>query len=236
MNFVSDLSKPFIVALDYSDEREALSIADKLSPDLCRLKVGKELFTACGMSLVDQLHDRGYEIFLDLKFHDIPNTVEKAINVIADKNIWMTNVHASGGERMLLSARKAIDNAGSSTKLIGVTVLTSFNDMEMLSIGINHPLVSQVELLSKITRDCGLDGVVCSAKEAKILRNLHGDGFLLVTPGIRMESSHDDQIRVMRPDEAVSMGSNYLVVGRPITKSNAPLDSLQKMYDCLDNI
>ncbi len=236
MNFESNLSKPFIIALDYSDEKNALSMADKLSPDLCRLKVGKELFTSCGMSLIDRLHERGYEIFLDLKFHDIPNTVAKAINIIANKNIWMTNVHASGGERMLLSARKAIENAGSATKLIGVTVLTSFNDSEMMTVGINHPLVSQVELLSKITRNCGLDGVVCSAKESKILRSIHGEGFLLVTPGIRMESTDDDQRRIMRPDEAISMGSNYLVVGRPITKSDDPFDALQKMYDCLNNI
>ena len=236
MKYVSNSKKPFIVAIDYSDERSALTLADQLSPDLCRLKVGKELFTACGMSLIDRLHERGYEIFLDLKFHDIPNTVASAIRVIANKNIWMTNVHASGGERMLISAREAVDSVGSTTKLIGVTVLTSFNDDEMSSVGINHPLVSQVELLSKITSNSGLDGVVCSAKEAKILRTLHGEGFLLVTPGIRMQESNDDQRRTMRPDEAISMGSNYLVVGRPITESEHPLNSLQKMYDCLKSI
>ena len=216
-----------IVALDYPDAAPALALADRLQPALCRLKVGKELFTATGPALLEQLMQRGFEIFLDLKFHDIPNTVAQACKAAAGLGVWMVNVHALGGRKMLEAAREAIVSGARQPKLIAVTMLTSMAQQDLADIGINAT-PAEIELrLATLARDSGLDGVVCSAQEAALLRKCCGDGFCLVTPGIRpAQSSLDDQSRVMTPLAALQAGANYLVIGRPITKAADPLQAL----------
>lgn len=217
-----------IVALDCQDEEEALALMAKLDPSLCRLKVGKELFTATGPQLVEKLMRHGFEIFLDLKFHDIPNTVGRACIAAARLGVWMLNVHALGGKKMLLAARKAIP-AG-QTKLIAVTLLTSMGPRDLLDIGINQSPAQIVQHLALLARNCGLDGVVCSALETQHLRQLIPDNFDLVTPGIRpIDSATDDQQRVMTPHQAIENGSDYLVIGRPITQADDPLSMLQRL-------
>ena len=223
---------PIIVAFDCADMASATLLAEQLSPTLCRAKVGKELFTACGMAVIDMLHDKGYEVFLDLKFHDIPTTVAKAIAVIAAKGVWMTNVHAAGGQRMMKAAKAAINELHASTQLIAVTVLTSMTDKDVASTGVVRPLTEQVTALALLAKESGLEGVVCSAQEAKQLRHNFGESFTLVTPGIRLPSAvSDDQRRTLTAREALDQGSNYLVIGRPITESPHPLVALESLID-----
>jgi orotidine-5'-phosphate decarboxylase len=224
---MTSVKSTVIVALDYDNQDSALTLADRLDPTLCRLKVGKELFTAAGPSVVKKLTDRGFDIFLDLKFHDIPNTVAKAIGTAADLGVWMTNVHASGGSRMMSAARQALDSKGSDMLLIGVTVLTSMDVSDLEEVGVQGNASAQVLRLAELAKNSGLDGVVCSAQEAKLLKESLGQGFKLVTPGIRLaDSVADDQRRIVTPADALALGSDYLVIGRPITKSTDPLATL----------
>ena len=224
-----------IVALDFDNQQSALVLADQLDPAQCRLKVGKELFTAAGPALVKTLVERDFDIFLDLKFHDIPNTVAKAIKAAADLGVWMANVHASGGSRMMQAAKQALIEQGSDMQLIAVTVLTSMDDADLLETGVQRSPSEQVMHMAQLTQNCGLDGVVCSAQEASALKSSLGANFKLITPGIRLpDSAADDQRRIVSPADAVALGSDYLVIGRPITQSAQPLDTLQQINSSLE--
>jgi orotidine-5'-phosphate decarboxylase len=223
-----------IVALDYDNSNSALSLADQLNPNQCRLKVGKELFVAAGPQLVKSLSDRGFDVFLDLKFHDIPNTVAKAVSAAADLGVWMTNVHASGGTRMMTAAREAVENHGGDMLLIAVTVLTSMDDSDLQQVGVNSAASDQVLALANLTKQSGLDGVVCSAQEATHLKQQLGQDFKLITPGIRLtDSASDDQRRIVSPAQAIEQGSDYLVIGRPITQAENPMQMLLKINSSL---
>ena len=216
-----------IIALDYPAALPALALVDKLQPSLCRLKVGKELFTATGPALLEQLMNRGFEIFLDLKFHDIPNTTAQACKAAAGLGVWMVNVHALGGRKMLEAAREAIASSARRPKLIAVTLLTSMAQDDLAGLGINATPAEMVLRLATLARDSGLDGVVCSAQEAALLRKQCGTDFCLVAPGIRpAHASLDDQSRVMTPQAALCAGASYLVIGRPITQAADPLQAL----------
>lgn len=228
--FATHADSPVIVALDFADPQSALGFAARLDPSQCRVKVGKELFTASGRSLVDSLVSRGFQVFLDLKFHDIPNTVAQACRMAAESGVWMVNVHASGGRRMMEASREALEHYSHRPMLIAVTVLTSMEAADLQETGITVPPEEHVLRLATLTRDCGLDGVVCSAQEAPLLKRELGQAFRLVTPGIRLtDSAADDQRRVMTPVAALQAGSDYLVIGRPITRADAPLDVLTKI-------
>jgi orotidine-5'-phosphate decarboxylase len=217
-----------IVALDYPQAAPALELAARLDPTLCRLKVGKELFTASGPVLLENLMQRGFEIFLDLKFHDIPNTTAQACKAAASLGVWMLNVHALGGRKMLEAAANAVAQSNSSSKLIAVTVLTSMAQTDLADLGITATPAELVLRLAKLAQQSGLDGVVCSAQEAELLRRECGTYFCLVTPGIRpATASLDDQSRIMTPQAALLAGSSYLVIGRPITQAADPLAALQ---------
>src|SRR5476649_2388697 len=218
------LFSPVIVALDYADRRQALSFADRISPDDCRLKIGKEMFTRFGPDLVRELQGKGFDIFLDLKFHDIPNTVAKAVAAAAELGIWMVNVHAAGGERMMTAAKSALAPfGGDAPRLIAVTVLTSMADEDLQGLGIPFSAAQYAERLAELTQRCGLDGVVCSAHEAAGFKSRFGAAFLLVTPGIRPEGSPaGDQRRVMTPAQALRAGVDFMVIGRPITQAADP--------------
>jgi len=217
-----------IVALDFPQAAPALALARKLDSSKCRLKVGKELFTAAGPQLVEKILKLGFEVFLDLKFHDIPNTTAQACRTAAALGVWMVNVHAMGGKRMMEAAREALENVQHRPKLIAVTVLTSMAQEDLHGIGINDSPAHMVTLLAGLVHDSGLDGVVCSAQEAAILRRQYGKDFCLVTPGIRpTNSAADDQSRIMTPRAALEAGSSYLVIGRPITQASDPLQALQ---------
>jgi orotidine-5'-phosphate decarboxylase len=219
-----------IVALDFPQAAPALTLAQKLDATQCRVKVGKELFTAAGPQLVEQLQKLGFEVFLDLKFHDIPNTTAQACKAAASLGVWMVNVHAMGGKRMLDAAREALENIQQRPKLIAVTVLTSMAQEDLHGIGINASPAQMVLLLAGLTHDSGLDGVVCSAQEASTLRQQCGQDFCLVTPGIRpANSAANDQSRIMTPRAALEAGSSYLVIGRPITQAPEPLLALQEI-------
>ncbi|MCS6161972.1 orotidine-5'-phosphate decarboxylase [Shewanella baltica] len=228
-------TKPILVALDYDNKNHALQLIEKLDPNMCRLKVGKEMFTLFGPQLVKDIHDRGFDLFLDLKFHDIPNTVAKAVAAAAELGVWMTNVHASGGLAMMEAAKTALLPYGDKAPmLIAVTVLTSMSDDDLKLLGINVPAFEHVQRLAKLTQQAGLDGVVCSAQEATALKSLLGKDFKLVTPGIRpVGSDAGDQHRVMTPPQAIAAGSDYLVIGRPITKAADPLAALQAIHQSL---
>lgn len=219
-----------IVALDYPDAASALQLVKQLDPAMCRLKVGKELFTAAGPALVGNLVERGFGVFLDLKFHDIPNTVAKACEAASRLGVWMLNVHASGGSVMMTAAREAVQKADHPPLLIAVTVLTSMNETVWKEIGFNEDIPTSVLRLASLTQASGLDGVVCSAQEAPVLRRELGGNFHLVTPGIRpADASLDDQSRVLTPAAAIKSGSSYLVIGRPITQADDPLLALQNI-------
>jgi orotidine-5'-phosphate decarboxylase len=220
-----------IVALDYPDQDSALALVDRLDPSLCRLKVGKEMFTRLGPSFVEILRGRGYDIFLDLKFHDIPNTVAAACDAAADLGVWMMNMHASGGRRMMQTARERLDARNHRPLLVAVTILTSLTGEEIHEVGYSGEPAENVARLAKLTQQAGLDGVVCSPREAEMLRrDLPGEGFLLVTPGVRpKQAAQDDQRRVMTPADAIKAGSSYLVVGRPITGAADPIAALQSI-------
>ncbi|MPW28647.1 orotidine-5'-phosphate decarboxylase [Agarivorans sp. B2Z047] len=220
-----------LVALDYADIDQCMAFVEQLEPGSCRLKVGKEMFTLFGPQLVKELHNKGFEVFLDLKFHDIPNTVAKAVAAAAELGVWMVNVHASGGRRMMEAAKAALEPYGDTRpKLIAVTVLTSMDQSDLLELGIELSPMQQVERLATLTKQSGLDGVVCSAHEAKMLKSLLGEEFALVTPGIRPTgSAQGDQRRIMTPVEAVTAGSDYLVIGRPITQADSPAEVLSSI-------
>ena len=208
-----------IVALDYAKAAQALALAERLDPAACRLKVGKELFTAAGPQLVETLIARGFDVFLDLKFHDIPNTVAKACEAAARLGVWMLNVHASGGLAMMQAAREGVARSDRNPLLIAVTVLTSMDQTALKQVGVATSVQGQVLHLAGLTKEAGLDGVVCSAQEAVLLRSALGPDFCLVTPGIRPASaSLDDQSRVVTPADAMRNGAHYLVIGRPITR------------------
>lgn len=224
-----------IIALDFNNLQETLDFVKQLQPQRCQLKVGKELFTAYGPKIIYKLHEFGFKIFLDLKFHDIPTTVYKAIRVAADLGVWMVNVHASGGREMLTQARQAILDSKHKPLLIAVTILTSLNAAAVAEIGYKLPLHEQILHLAKLSYECGLDGVVCSAYEANEIKKLISPNFLTITPGIRLtEDKMDDQIRIMTPQDAVANGADYLVIGRPITKAQYPLQILTQINSSIN--
>jgi len=219
-----------IVALDFPGASDAMRLVNRLSPADCRLKVGFELFTAAGPEFVRSLTRDGYDVFLDLKFHDIPNTVVSACEAAATLGVWMVNVHTLGGMKMMRAARDALGSAGKRPLLIGVTLLTSHDDEELKDLGISGTLDSEVTRLADLASRAGLDGVVCSAKEAPGLRARFGRDFCLVTPGIRPnDSARDDQVRVVTPQAAVKNGADYLVIGRPITQASDPVEVLARI-------
>jgi len=221
-----------IVALDYDTARETYTLVDQLKPTMCRLKIGKQLFTREGPDLVRQLITKGYDVFLDLKFHDIPNTVAKACAAAAELGVWMVNVHAQGGPAMMQAASEAIANSVHKPLLIGVTILTSMSHDDLRAIGLQGSAEENVMRLAKLAQDSGLDGVVCSPMEVLALRDRLNPNFKLVTPGIRPAgSSKDDQKRVMTPKTALAAGSNYIVIGRPITQAKHPLAALQSILN-----
>ena len=223
-----------IVALDAKSEYDALTIVEQLDPTLCRVKVGKELFTHEGPSVVKNLQNKGFEVFLDLKFHDIPNTTAQAVCAAADLGVWMVNVHASGGRKMMETCVERLQAGNYQTQLIAVTVLTSMEREDLRDIGLDIEPVEQVKRLAKLTQESGLDGVVCSAQEAKILREMLGADFALVTPGIRPEGSNaDDQKRIVTPKQAMLNGSTHLVIGRPITQAANPNQTLKDILATL---
>jgi orotidine-5'-phosphate decarboxylase len=218
-----------IVALDYASREAALNLTQQLRPTDCILKIGKELFTSAGPDLVRELVAQGFKIFLDLKFHDIPNTVAKAVTAAANLGVWMVNVHAFGGERMLRAAKEALDAfPGEKPLLTAVTILTSMQAEDLATIGLNGQPQEHVLRLAHLAEQCGLDGVVCSSQEVAMLHEACAPDFCLVTPGIRPAdyAMADDQRRVMTPVEAIAAGSSYLVIGRPITQAEAPVEVL----------
>ena len=230
---MQNLNDPkIIVALDFPSQNPALALADQLDPAKCRLKVGKELFTRSGPDLVKALQSRGFDIFLDLKFHDIPNTTSAAVVAAAELGVWMVNVHASGGEKMMVACRERLESFGNDRPLlIAVTVLTSMSDEDLAGIGITSSAEAHVSRLATLTKNSGLDGVVCSAQEAPRLKAEQGSDFQLITPGIRpLTADKGDQQRIMTPTDALKAGSDYLVIGRPITQAPDPLAALESIH------
>ncbi|OJZ18953.1 MAG: orotidine 5'-phosphate decarboxylase [Thiobacillus sp. 65-29] len=229
-------STRIIVALDFPEAASALALAQRLDPALCRVKVGKELFTVAGPELVRTLVACGFEVFLDLKFHDIPNTVAAACRAAAGLGVWMVNVHASGGRRMMDAARAALVDLPQRPLLIAVTVLTSMSAEDLGEVGVNDAPAAQVLRLARLAQSCGLDGVVCSAQEATLLRTELGEEFRLVTPGIRPAGAEaGDQCRVMTPAQALHAGATDLVIGRPITAASDPLAVLKQIQTEIKN-
>jgi orotidine-5'-phosphate decarboxylase len=223
-------NRTVIVALDVGDEAAALALAARLDPKLCRVKVGKELFVAAGPSVIARLQERGFEVFLDLKFHDIPNTVAGACRSAARLGVWMMNLHASGGAAMMRAAREAVAGVARPPLLIGVTILTSMADAELANVGFAGTAEENVLRLARLARANGLDGVVCSAREAPALRQAAGADFALVTPGIRLPGGAvNDQSRTVAPAEALRLGATYLVIGRPITGAADPAAALESI-------
>ncbi len=229
-------SRKIIVALDFADAASALALVERLDPGLCRLKVGKELFTAAGPELVRVLVARGFDVFLDLKFHDIPNTVAAACRAAAGLGVWMLNVHASGGHRMMMAAQEALSDLSQRPLLIAVTVLTSMRAEDLSEVGVADAPADQVLRLARLSKQCKLDGVVCSAQETSMLRADLGADFRLVTPGIRPTGAEiGDQRRVMTPAEALRAGSTDLVIGRPITAAADPMAALKQIQSEIQN-
>lgn len=225
---------PVIVALDNMTKDASLALADQLDPALCRLKVGKELFTRCGPDIVKALQQRDFDVFLDLKFHDIPNTTAQAVLTAAELGVWMVNVHASAGLEAMSLAKQRLMDGNFETLLIAVTVLTSMDNEALTQTGITDGLDAQVSRLAQLTKQAGLNGVVCSAQEAKTLKALCGQDFKLVTPGIRLlDDNTDDQKRICTPKQALADGSDYLVIGRSITQAVDPLAKLQLILNSL---
>lgn len=223
---------PIIVALDFPSKQQALELIDKLEPSRCRLKVGKEIFTREGPQLVEELQKRGFDVFLDLKYHDIPNTVAAACRAAADLGVWMVNVHALGGAKMMETAAEALSSYNQRPLLIGVTILTSMGSDDLVKIGLPESAEANVLNLAELAENSGLDGVVCSPKEVTALRGKRGSDFQLVTPGIRPEwAAKGDQNRITTPAQAIEMGSNYLVIGRPITGADNPMEALAKIEE-----
>jgi orotidine-5'-phosphate decarboxylase len=232
------MSKQVVVALDYPSQIEALAMAQKLDPSLCRVKVGKELFTRSGPSVVEGLHKLGFDVFLDLKFHDIPNTVAQAVLAAAELGVWMVNVHASGGQKMMERTVELLEQKRvQKPLLIAVTVLTSMQQEDLAGIGLDLAPIEQVKRLALLTEQSGFDGVVCSAQEAPMLRTLVQPEFKLVTPGIRPAgASADDQKRIVTPQDAIRDGSDYLVIGRPITQSEDPVTTLKTIITDIEGV
>ena len=230
--------KPIIIALDFPTAAVAEQFLTQVNPAECRVKIGKELFTAAGPDFVRRVVDLGFDVFLDLKFHDIPNTVAGAVRVAADLGVWMMNVHASGGVAMMTEARSALDGVtGNRPLLIAVTVLTSLGAPDLEQLGVASSPAEQVSRLAGLTQQCGLDGVVCSAAETPMLREQFPGDFVLVTPGIRRpEDASGDQKRVVGPADAIAMGSSYLVVGRPITKADSPSQALREFNSAVARV
>lgn len=225
---------PVVVALDYDNADAALALANRLNPSDCRLKVGKELFTSSGPQVVERIMALGFDVFLDLKFHDIPNTCAKAVKAAAEMGVWMVNVHASGGRRMMDAAAEALSSYNQAPLLIGVTVLTSMDAEDLNELGVTNSPEQQVMALARLTKQSGLDGIVCSAQEAKSLRQALDDKFCLVTPGIRpLGSDANDQRRIVTPKDALSLGSDYLVIGRPITQAENPAQACADILQSL---
>lgn len=219
-----------IVALDFAKREQCMELVHQLDPKLCRLKIGKEMFTLFGPSLVEDLQHQGFDIFLDLKFHDIPNTVAKAVAAAASLGVWMVNVHASGGMRMMNAAKEALVVFDTPPLLIAVTVLTSMDADDLMGVGVEEAPEYQVDRLASLAKHSGLDGIVCSAQEAKHIKGLCGGSFLTITPGIRpVGSDTGDQRRIMTPEMAIANGSDYLVIGRPITLAINPLNTLNEI-------
>ena len=226
------MRSPIVVALDFDTAQEALALAQKLSPDNCRVKVGKTLFTREGPDVVRALQDKGFEVFLDLKFHDIPHTVAGAVRAAAELGVWMVNVHASGGAAMLDAARDAANSVARPPLLVAVTVLTSMDEDTLRATGVHGGIAAQVERLASLARDHGADGVVCSVREVAALKAHLGQAFLAVTPGIRPQgTSQDDQNRSETPASALAQGSDYWVIGRPVTQAADPCRALQAILD-----
>ena len=229
-------NSPIIVALDFPSADKALELVGRLAPERCRLKVGKELFTRGGPALVEQLVGKGYDVFLDLKFHDIPNTVAAACLAAADLGVWMVNVHAQGGRRMMESASEALQQSSHQPLLIAVTILTSMGDEDIHEVGLAGSPADNVKRLASLAESSGLDGVVCSPKEVAMLRETISEDFKLVTPGIRPSwAAKGDQTRITTPADALQLGSNYLVIGRPITGADEPLEALARIEDELNS-
>ncbi|GAB3099036.1 orotidine-5'-phosphate decarboxylase [Aestuariicella hydrocarbonica] len=228
-------SPRILVAMDFDNQSACLAMADRLNPELCRLKVGKELFTAAGPQVVEALMHKGFDVFLDLKFHDIPNTTAKAVKAAAELGVWMVNVHASGGERMMVAARNELEKrSGQVPLLIAVTVLTSMEASDLAQIGITREPQEQVLKLASLAQSSGMDGVVCSAQEASMLSSQLGSEFCLVTPGIRpADSAADDQRRIVTPADAIAAGSHYLVIGRPITQAADPVAACRTIAESI---
>ncbi len=224
------VTSPVIVALDFPEEKQALDLVQRLDPTRCRLKIGKEMFTRSGPQLVEKIAAQGYEIFLDLKFHDIPNTVAGACRSAADLGVWMINVHTLGGRKMMEAAREAVDKSSAKPLLIGVTILTSMGQDDIEEVGLSGTPAENVQRLAMLAHTAGLDGVVCSPKEVEMLRQSVPETFNLVTPGIRPAwSEKGDQTRITTPADAMRLGSSYLVIGRPITGATEPLEALGKI-------
>lgn len=232
---------PLIVALDFEDVNAAKTLINQLNPKYCRLKIGKGLFTQEGPYIIDYIQQRDFEVFLDLKFHDIPTTVAHAIKSAAKLGVWMVNVHASGGEKMLSAAKNALEQCLNPPKLIAVTILTSLAEVDVHAVGFQGNIPDLIRNMAKMAQKCGLDGVVCSAQEAALIKADCGDDFISVCPGIRPLNlqdadaldcvpAGDDQMRIMTPDQAIKNGANYLVIGRPITQANDPRKALDDIY------
>jgi orotidine-5'-phosphate decarboxylase len=218
-----------IVALDFGSLSETEDFLKKVKGQNCRVKVGKELFTNEGPNVIKLIQQYGFEIFLDLKFHDIPNTVLRAIKATCNLGVWMVNVHASGGKQMLLAAREAVDSSSNKPILIAVTILTSYDNFSYQELGFKNNLLDQIAYLTTLSENSGMDGVVCSANDIHSIKPLVNEKFQFVTPGIRLSNSDDDQKRVTTPEDAVTQGSNYLVIGRPITSSEDPAALIEKI-------
>jgi len=229
-----------IISLDFSEANQALEFCKKIDPVSCKIKIGKELYTRAGPILIEKLRTLNYDIFLDLKYHDIPNTVANACRVATDLGVWMLNVHASGGSKMMEAAYESIIKSGDSKNrplLVAVTVLTSMSSDDFAELGLTNSIEDQVLLLSKMAKSAGLDGVVCSGIEANKLRHEFGKGFCLVTPGIRLDTlNNDDQKRIMTPYEAIKAGSNYLVIGRPITRASNPVNVINAINESINSL
>ncbi len=228
-------TSPIIVAIDVANQQSALNLMDALDPKLCRLKVGKELFTMAGPSIVEAMQKRGFDVFLDLKFHDIPNTVASAVKMAAELGVWMVDLHALGGRKMMMDAKEILAGYSKPPLLIAVTLLTSMSDEMAHEIGLIGNKDEIVSRLANLVADCGLDGVVSSAAEANMIKQLQPN-LLTVCPGIRLDdSAQDDQVRIMTPQRAVQEGANYLVIGRPITRAQDPREALQQIISTLSN-
>ena len=229
-------SKPLIVALDFPSLDESLIFLDKIDPNLCRVKIGKQLFVNEGPAAVKKVCGLGFEVFLDLKFHDIPNTVRAACLAAADLGCWMVNVHASGGRAMLETVSNTYANLSAPPLLVGVTILTSLSEAQLAEVGYSGNLQGNVEQLAILSQSSGLDGVVCSPIELPLLTSVMPDKFLLVTPGVRFQGdSHNDQRRISTPEEALKNGANYLVMGRSIVSSANPLERISQINDLSTN-